>query len=123
VDDALHIPVITINDDVGKALLAGAGQSPGALQAAIDKALAPQSRALPGAQVTLHLENTVRSRGTTWNVAGLLQGSDPTLAPETVIISAHHDHDGSSGPDIWRRGRQRFGHGGRGGTGPRVRGQ
>jgi hypothetical protein len=40
VDDALHIPVITINDDVGKALLAGAGQSPGALQAAIDKALA-----------------------------------------------------------------------------------
>jgi Zn-dependent M28 family amino/carboxypeptidase len=23
------------------------------------------------------------------------------LAPETVIISAHHDHDGSSGPDIW----------------------
>ncbi|MFC3673071.1 M20/M25/M40 family metallo-hydrolase [Novosphingobium pokkalii] len=101
VDDALHIPVITINDDVGKALLAGAGQSPGALQAAIDKALAPQSRALPGAQVTLHLENTVRSRGTTWNVAGLLQGSDPTLAPETVIISAHHDHDGSSGTDIW----------------------
>ncbi|PTR13293.1 MULTISPECIES: M20/M25/M40 family metallo-hydrolase [unclassified Novosphingobium] len=101
VDDALHIPVITVDDEAGAALLAGTGQSASALQAAIDRALVPQSRAVPGAEVTLHLENTVRSRGTTWNVAGLLKGSDPTLAPETVIISAHHDHDGSSGPEIW----------------------
>jgi Zn-dependent M28 family amino/carboxypeptidase len=28
------------------------------------------------------------------NVVGLLPGSDPRLAAETVIISAHHDHDG-----------------------------
>jgi Zn-dependent M28 family amino/carboxypeptidase len=27
-------------------------------------------------------------------VAGLLPGSDPQLAPETILITAHHDHDG-----------------------------
>jgi Zn-dependent M28 family amino/carboxypeptidase len=29
-------------------------------------------------------------------VAGLLEGSDPALKAETVMITAHHDHDGSS---------------------------
>lgn len=101
VDDELHIPVLTVSDATGAALLAGAGASPQALQAAIDKDLTPQSRALPGASLTLHLENTVRSRGMSWNVVGLLPGSDPKLAPETVIISAHHDHDGFNGPEIW----------------------
>src|SRR6202012_4742561 len=39
--------------------------------------------------------------GTSYNVAGLLEGSDPNLKAETVIISAHHDHDGISGNEIW----------------------
>lgn len=100
-DDELRIPVLTISDAVGAALLTRAGMSPQALQAAIDGPLAPQSRALADTVVALHLENTTRSRGTSANVVGLLPGSDPTLAPETVIISAHHDHDGSAGPEIW----------------------
>jgi hypothetical protein len=100
-DDELHIPIVTVSDALGAALLAGTGTAPGALQAAIDKDLTPQSRVLPGAGITLHLENSVRTRGLSWNVAGLLQGSDPALAQETVIISAHHDHDGFNGPEIW----------------------
>jgi Zn-dependent M28 family amino/carboxypeptidase len=100
-DDELHIPVLTVSDSVAAALLAKAGMTPQALQAAIDKDLAPQSRALPDTAVALHLENTQRSRGVSANVVGLLPGSDPTLAAETVIISAHHDHDGSNGPEIW----------------------
>ena len=100
-DDELHIPIITVSDAAGVALLAGTGSTPQMLQAAIDKDLTPQSRALPGASLTLHLETSVRSRGLSWNVAGLLQGSDSTLAPETVIISAHHDHDGFNAPEIW----------------------
>ncbi|WP_454887294.1 M20/M25/M40 family metallo-hydrolase [Sphingomonas oryzagri] len=100
-DDDLRIPIITVTDTVATALLAGAGATPQKLQAAIDKDLTPQSRPLPGASVTMHFENSVRSRGVSYNVAGLLQGSDPGLALETVIISAHHDHDGFSGPEIW----------------------
>lgn len=100
-DDELHIPVLTVSDAVAAALLAKAGMNPQALQAAIDQNLAPQSRALPETTVALHLENTQRLRGLSANVVGLLPGSDPTLAAETVIISAHHDHDGSNGPEIW----------------------
>lgn len=103
VEDELHIPVITLSDAVATALLEGAGATPQALQAAIDKDLAPQSRLLAGKTVTLHLENLSRTRGVTYNVAGLLPGSDPALAPETVILSAHHDHDGftNGGAEIW----------------------
>lgn len=104
-DDELRIPVLTVSDAVGAALLAKAGMTPQALQSAIDTGLAPQSRALAETSVALHLENTSRTRGVSANVVGLLPGSDPALAPETVIISAHHDHDGSTtgngGPEIW----------------------
>ena len=100
-EDELHIPVLTVSDAVAAALLAKAGMTAQALQAAIDKDLTPQSRALPETTVALHLENTQRLRGQSANVVGLLPGSDPTLAAETVIISAHHDHDGSNGPEIW----------------------
>ncbi len=100
-DDELRIPVLTVSDPVAAALLARAGMTPQTLQSAIDASLAPQSRALAETTVTLHLENTQRLRGQSANVVGLLPGSDPTLAAETVIISAHHDHDGSNGPEIW----------------------
>ena len=100
-DDELRIPIITVSDSVAGVLLAGAGMTPRMLQAAIDKDLTPQSRILPDASVSLHLENTVRTRGVSYNVAGLLPGSDPKLAAETVIISAHHDHDGANGAEIW----------------------
>ena len=36
-----------------------------------------------------------RRRANSYNVVGLLEGSDPTLRAETVIFSGHFDHDGS----------------------------
>jgi Zn-dependent M28 family amino/carboxypeptidase len=95
-DNELHIPGMTVLDAVAAKLLEGAGMTPSALQAAIDKDLTPQSRALPDTTVSIHLKNASRTTGTTWNVAGLLEGSDPALAAETILISAHHDHDGES---------------------------
>ena len=38
------------------------------------------------------------TRKTTANVAGLLRGSDPTLAKQVVVYSAHHDHLGIGEP-------------------------
>ncbi len=35
---------------------------------------------------------------TSWNVVGLIEGTDPTLKAETIVFSAHFDHDGT-GPD------------------------
>lgn len=39
------------------------------------------------------------STKTTANVAGILPGSDPELAKELVVLSAHHDHFGIGEPD------------------------
>lgn len=100
-DDALHTPAATISDAVAKELFATSGADPSELQAAIDRDLKPQSRALPDTQVTLHYRNTSVSTGTTYNVAGLLEGSDPKLKAETILFSGHHDHNGISGKEIW----------------------
>ncbi|WP_430390798.1 M20/M25/M40 family metallo-hydrolase [Dyella sp. 20L07] len=100
-DGALKIPSMIISSDVSNQLLATSGSTPAALQNAIDKDLKSHSLALPDTAVSLHLHNNTRREAATWNVVGLVEGSDPKLAPETVIISAHHDHDGESGGKIW----------------------
>lgn len=101
VDNPLHIPSMIISADVSSQLLATSGSTPAALQQAIDKDLKNHSLALPDTAISLHLHNTSRREAMTWNVVGLVEGSDPKLAPETVIISAHHDHDGESDGKIW----------------------
>ena len=100
-NNELRIPIITISDVVAQELLATSGALPSALQEKIDRELKPQSRALHDTAVTIHLRNTTRRRANTYNVVGLLPGSDPTLAAETIIISGHHDHDGGSGSEIY----------------------
>ena len=32
-----------------------------------------------------------------WNVAGLLPGTDPALRDETILVTSHYDHLGSQG--------------------------
>ena len=65
-----------------------------------------------GVSASLRLENEV-TRRTSANVIGRLAGSDPQLAKEAVLFTAHHDHYGSRpGPngddrDLQRRPRQR----------------
>jgi Zn-dependent M28 family amino/carboxypeptidase len=93
--------VTLLKDELAVALMSTSGITPAGAQAAIDKDLTPQSRPLPGTTLTLHLRNASRTTGTTYNVAGLLPGSDPGLATETILVSGHHDHDGASGSEIW----------------------
>ena len=93
-DDELHVPIVHVSDALCETLLSGAHATPQALQSGIDKDLSMHSQPVSDSVVTLHLENKSRMLGVTQNVAGLLRGSDAALAAETVIISAHHDHDG-----------------------------
>jgi Zn-dependent M28 family amino/carboxypeptidase len=51
-----------------------------------------------GVTTSIKFDNKI-SRVTTANVLGVLPGSDPTLAREYVIYSAHHDHLGIGVPD------------------------
>ncbi|HEY0194776.1 MAG TPA: M20/M25/M40 family metallo-hydrolase [Kofleriaceae bacterium] len=96
-----HIPSMVISRDVANALLATSDRPADALQRAIDKELKPQSSLLADTAVHLHLHDKTRRTASSWNVVGLVQGSDPALAAETVIISGHHDHDGDSDGKIW----------------------
>lgn len=100
-DNPLQIPGMVISSAVSEQLLGVGGETPMALQSAIDKELKPHSEVLPNGTISLHLHNTSRREATTWNVVGLVEGSDPKLTPETIIISAHHDHDGESDGKIW----------------------
>lgn len=100
-EDALHTPAAIVSDAVAREMFRTAGASLSELQAAIDRDLKPQSRPLPDTQVTLHYRNISAHTGTTYNVAGLLEGSDPKLKAETILFSGHHDHNGISGTEIW----------------------
>ncbi len=51
-----------------------------------------------GIRTSITFSNTL-SRVKTANVGGLLPGSDPKLAGELVVLSAHHDHFGIGEPD------------------------
>ncbi len=99
--DELHIPSAVISDAIARELFANAGAAPSALQSAIDRNLQPQSRPLPDTDVTIHFRNSSTREANSYNVLGLLAGSDPALKSETILISAHHDHDGMSLDQIW----------------------
>ena len=100
-DDELHTPSAIVSDAVARELLATAGETPSALQSSIDQDLKAQSRTLPDTEVALHFRNLSTRSGTSFNAVGLLPGSDERLRAETVLISAHHDHDGMSLDQIW----------------------
>lgn len=100
-EDGLHTPAAVVSDAIAKELFALSGATPSELQSAIDRDLKPQSRTLADSRVTIHFRNSSAAQGSSYNVVGLLQGSDLGLKNETILLSAHHDHDGMSGAEIW----------------------
>lgn len=99
-NDELHIPVVMLTDKVANAIV-GSNSLLSAWQTQIDRHLIPQSRSLPHTRMSLYEQTTKRTLGTSYNVVGLLPGSDPKLKNDTIIISAHHDHEGKNGRKIW----------------------
>jgi len=98
--DRIAIPAAQISPAAAAALVAGTGKtlqelgkqadSTGGGFAAIDL---PNARIELRTSVTRHV---VQDR----NVLGLLEGSDPKLKDEWVLVTAHFDHDGVNGAQI-----------------------
>jgi hypothetical protein len=88
------IPTFAISAQIADGLFAAAGKKAADVQSAIDAGPRPTSFAIPDTTVELHSVLSDRRRANSYNVAGLLEGSDPTLRAETVIFSGHFDHDG-----------------------------
>ena len=88
------IPVFNVSATVADQLLEAAGKKPGELQSSIDSTLKPVSTPLGDEEAELHVVTQSRRRALSYNVAGIVEGSDPALRGETILISAHSDHDG-----------------------------
>ncbi len=74
-------------------LFAGSAKTMAELQSSIDTDLTSQSYEVPGIKVTMET-NLNYDRIPTQNVVGLLEGIDPQLKKEIIVISAHYDHVG-----------------------------
>ncbi len=82
------------------AILAGAGETVDSLQKKIAAKYKPHSLALPGTR--LRLSNQVRYQLLkSANVVGYIEGSDPLLKKQAVVIGGHLDHLGSRGEYIY----------------------
>jgi len=86
-------PLISITRETANALLEASGQSLDDLKKKIESVWKPASQEIPGTRLTI--ESTVKSqlvRGI--NVVGAIEGSDPALKDEIVVVGAHLDHTG-----------------------------
>jgi Zn-dependent M28 family amino/carboxypeptidase len=98
--DRLHIPVAQISPAVAASLVAGTGKTLEELAKAAETVRGFTPMPLPGAKVSVHTavdRHIVPDR----NVVALLEGSDPRLKDEWVIVSAHFDHNGADGTQIF----------------------
>jgi len=81
------IPVITLRRKAAETLLNMMGVS-------LDELWQnPKARPLPQAQVSLQTE-VVQRYGVTANIIGVVEGTDPQLKEEYIVIGAHMDHLG-----------------------------
>ena len=94
-----RFPRLQVDVPVAQAMVKSAGLDLGALQAAIDSTKQPRSQAL-GLSAHVGVEARYRAKQPSVNVVGRLEGSDPALRDQVLVIGAHLDHVGSQG-DIY----------------------
>src|SRR5205085_2429031 len=95
-----HIPSGIISTAVARTLLGENGHSLEELGRASEKHLDRSLTETRAGTVTLSTDvrhHVVPDR----NVIAAMEGCDPNLKDEWVIISCHHDHDGADGNEIY----------------------
>lgn len=97
--DRLHIPAAQVSPAVAESLIAGTGKTLAELGKQSEAAGGVTAIPLPNARIEMRTavqRHTVADR----NVLGMLEGSDPKLKDEWVLITAHFDHDGMLGAQV-----------------------
>ena len=89
-------PIMMISTEFADAILAPSGRTVADLQADIDDDLSPVVFRVEGAEVAGTLTNEVYETSSE-NVIAFIEGSDPLLKDELVVISSHYDHVGMTG--------------------------
>jgi len=98
--DRIHIPAAQISPALAASLVAGSGRTLDALARAAETARGMTPVPLAGSRVDLRIavdRHIVPDR----NVVAMLEGSDPKLKNEWVIVSAHFDHNGADAAQIF----------------------
>ena len=98
--DRIRIPAAQISSGLAERLVAGTGRTLRELAAASENATGLGPIDLPGPVVSIQASverHITRGR----NVVGLIEGSHRALRDEVVILSAHHDHNGADGADVF----------------------
>jgi hypothetical protein len=91
--------IMFVTRSVADELLKGSGFSLEQLQEDIDSSLKPHSFPVEGKKLMI-TEASKTEEVMLNNVAGWIEGSDPSLKNEFVIFSGHADHIGGSGENI-----------------------
>lgn len=98
--DRVRIPVGQISPALAEQLVRGTGKTLLALSAAAETERGFQALPLDGVTVALTTavnRHVVPDR----NVLAFIEGADPKLKDEVVIVSAHYDHEGADGAVIY----------------------
>jgi hypothetical protein len=89
------IPVVFVSEQAARRFIPSLRE----VQRRIDQTLQPQAVDV-GQRATLKV-NVQRMPFATQNVIGLIEGSDPLLRREVIVVGAHYDHDGEYQGEIW----------------------
>lgn len=94
------LPTIRISRVMADAILGFNNIDIVSLKENIEKDLKSQSRMLPG--VTFHIKTDVKTKlVNSMNVLGMIEGTDPELKKEAIVIGGHLDHLGRRGDYIF----------------------
>lgn len=96
-DDSLKIPVVQAGKEVINTLF-GSVDSLKMLEKEIDLSLKPHSFLINGAHAVLRTTTRIDEKPGAL-VTALIEGSDPALKNEIVVLGAHYDHVGSKKQD------------------------
>ena len=97
--EKVRIPAAQVSPALAEALLAGTGRTLMDLAKASDTAAGSKPIVSPGAEVQI-TTSVERASVPDRNVVGMIEGSDPKLKDEVVIVCAHYDHDGVNGANV-----------------------
>jgi hypothetical protein len=94
------VSTIRISREMANAILGMAGQKVEDLKEKIEKTLKSQSMELPG--ITFTVKSEVETKlVNSMNVLGCIEGTDPELKKEAIVIGGHLDHMGRRGDYIY----------------------
>jgi hypothetical protein len=91
-DEASKVPVVHVGKEAISQLF-GSVDELRAIQRSIDESLVPRSFEIPGTTGWVKTSTSVKPVPAK-NVLGLLEGRDPILKKQIVVIGAHYDHVG-----------------------------